>query len=177
MRVGKIALLTVLLLSTGLTSVVAHGIGTPVQLNVPSGPYLLSIWTDPEPLRVNETHVTVAVMNPETQTPIITGVQATVQLQSPTDPTVTRMAVTSPDNTDNKFLYATAFSDLSEPGLWQGVISVTGPAGPGEDVRFEIDVLPPQPFNWLWAGIFGLIVLVLGWLVWSWRSNKPNTSC
>ena len=29
----------------------AHGTGTPQLLNAPAGPYLLSVWTDPDPLR------------------------------------------------------------------------------------------------------------------------------
>lgn len=167
-------LLVVLPLVVYPVTVWAHGIGTPQQLNVPSGPYLLSIWSDPSPLRVNETHITVAVMDPETRTPIVAGVGATVQLQSLSDPAVIRTVVASPDNTANKLLYAATFDDLPEPGLWQIVVSVTGPNGPGEDVVFEIDVLPPSPFNGLRPAIIGLAGLLLGWVVWSWWKRQPR---
>lgn len=167
-------LLVVLPLVVYPVTVWAHGIGTPQQLNVPAGPYLLSIWSDPNPLRVNETHITVAIMNPETRMPIVAGVGATVQLQSPTDPAVRRTAVASPDNTANKLLYAAVFNDLPEPGLWQGVVSVTGPDGPGEDVAIEVEVLPAPPVNWRWLGIVTLVGVVLGWAVWSRWRRQPQ---
>jgi hypothetical protein len=44
----------------------AHGIGTPRVVNQPAGPYLLSAWTDPDPLRMDETHVVVGVTNAAT---------------------------------------------------------------------------------------------------------------
>ena len=152
----------------------AHGIGTPVEINVPSGPYLLSIWTDPDPLRVDETHVTVAVMKPETQEPIVAGVDVFVQLQSSTDPVVTRTAVASPDNSANRLLYAAIFTNLPEPGLWQGVVSVVGSDGSGEDIPFSVEVLPPQPINWLQYGIIGLLILMFGWFIWSARKTTAH---
>lgn len=152
----------------------AHGIGTPVKINVPSGPYLLSIWTDPEPLRVDETHVTVAVMWPETQEPIVAGVEVLVQLQSATDPIMTQTAVASPDNSANRLLYAAIFTDLPEPGQWQGIVTVVGSDGPGEDIPFSVEVLPPQPINWLRYGIIGLLILMLGWFIWSARKRTAH---
>ena len=59
----------------------AHGTGTPQLLNAPSGPYLLSVWTDPDPLRADEAHVVVAVLEPATREPIVTGVEVTVRLE------------------------------------------------------------------------------------------------
>lgn len=152
----------------------AHGIGTPVKINVPSGPYLLSIWTDPDPLRVDETHVTLAVMWPENREPILTDVEVFVQLQSSTDPVVTRTAIASPDNSANRLLYAAIFSDIPEPGLWQAVVTIIGPDGPGEDISFPVEVLPPQPINWLKYGIIGLLILMLGWFIWSARKTTAH---
>lgn len=173
-RFAVLLSLGLLILSVG--RVLGHGIGTPQQLNVPSGPYLLSIWTDPEPLRVNNTHVTVAVMNSETREPILTGVQVTVQLQPQpsVDPSTGRTAMASPDDTVNKLFYAAIFDDLPAPGLWQATVLVSGPAGPGEEVLFEVEVLPPQPFNWLWPGLIGLSVVAVGWLMRSWRKKPPQ---
>ena len=155
----------------------AHGIGTPVKINVPSDPYLLSIWTDPDPLRVDETHVTVAVMKPETQEPIVAGVEVLVQLQSSTDPIVTRTTVASPDNSANRLLYAAIFTDLPEPGLWQGIVSVVGPDGPGKDIPFSVEILPLQSINWLRYGIISLLILVFGWFIWSaWKTTSRDQS-
>lgn len=151
----------------------AHGIGTPVKINVASDPYLLSIWTDPDPLRVDETHVTVAVMEPETQTPIVTGLEVTVQLTAVADESLSFTATALADNSTNRLLYAAVFENLPTDGRWRGLISVDGPAGAASDVPFEVEVLPPAPFNWLWPGIGGLVVLLLVWWVRSWRRQAP----
>ena len=72
-----------------LTIVVhAHGTGTPQLLNAPTGPYLLSVWTDPDPLRVDEAHVVVAVVEPVTQEFSVSDVVVTVRLRWLADPTV-----------------------------------------------------------------------------------------
>lgn len=152
----------------------AHGIGSPQKINVPSGPYLLSIWTDPDPLRVDDTHVTVAVMEPETRQPIVVDVEVSVQLQSPGDPAVTQTAVAKADNSTNRLLYTAIFNALPESGRWQGVVSVVGTDGPGEDVAFSLEILPPQPINWLRYGIFGLASLLFGWFAWSSRKTTSN---
>lgn len=163
-----------LLFLLGIRPAAAHGIGTPQMINAPSGPYLLSIWTDPDPLRVDETHVTVAVMKIETQEPIVAGVEVLVQLQSSTDPVVTRTAVASADNSANRLLYTAIFNDLPEPGQWQGIVSVAGFDGPGEDISFSVEILPPQPINWLRYGIIGLLILVFGWFIWSARKTTVH---
>lgn len=175
MRVAKVILcLGVALLAFVVArQTLAHGIGTPVLINVPSGPYLLSIWTDPDPLRVNETHVTVAVMEPETQAPIVTGVQVQVQLTAVADESLSYTAAASADNSANRLLYAAVFENLPTDGRWRGLVSVDGPAGAGKGVPFEVEVMPPAPFNWLWPGIGGLVVLLLVWWVHSWRRQAP----
>ena len=66
----------------------AHGTGTPQLLNAPAGPYLLSVWTDPDPLRTDEAHVVVAVVEPATQEFIVSDVVVTVRLRLLADPTV-----------------------------------------------------------------------------------------
>lgn len=176
MKNKKIALATaiVLLAFLGVRSVWAHGIGTPVKINIPSGPYLLSIWTDPDPLRVDETHVTVAVMEPETQAPIVTGVQVRVQLTAVADESLSFTATASADNSANRLLYAAIFENLPTDGRWRGLVSVDGPAGAGKGVPFEVEVMPPAPFNWLWPGIGGMVVLLLVWWVHSWRRQAPS---
>lgn len=152
----------------------AHGIGTAQQINVSADPYLVSVWTDPDPLRVNETHVTVAVMDPVTQEPLVRDVQVTVHLQSATDESISLSASALPDNTANRLLYAAVFNNLPHPNQWRGTVSIDGPAGAGEDVRFEIDVLSPQPVNWSLIGGLALGTITLGWLAWSWRRSSET---
>ena len=68
------AVLFLFLLIAGLswtTGVVAHGTGAPQVINADSGPYLVSVWTEPDPARVGELHVTVGVAEPETQEVVV----------------------------------------------------------------------------------------------------------
>lgn len=159
-----------------LTIVVhAHGTGTPQLLNAPTGPYLLSVWTDPDPLRADEAHVVVAVVEPETQEFIVSDVTVTVRLRSLADPTVERVETAETDTT-NRLLFAAEFNDRVTPGRWQVGVSAAGARGAGDEVTFEIDVAPARGFNWLWLGVGGLGATVLLWLLASMRGPAQRRS-
>ncbi len=159
-----------------LTVVVhAHGTGTPQLLNAPTGPYLLSVWTDPDPLRADEAHVVVAVVEPETQEFIVSDVTVTVRLRSLADPTVERVETAETDST-NRLLFAAEFNDRVTPGRWQVGVSAAGARGAGDEVTFEIDVAPARGFNWLWLGVGGLGATVLLWLLASMRGPAQRRS-
>ena len=146
----------------------AHGTGTPQLLNAPAGPYLLSVWTDPDPLRADEAHVVVAVVQPDTQEFIVSDVAVTVRLRSLADPTVELVAVAGSDDT-NRLLFAAEFNDQVTPGRWQVGVSAAGALGASDEVTFEIDVAAARGFNWLWLGVGGLGAAVLLWLLASMR--------
>lgn len=170
-----IVVLLILLLTLPETPihVRAHGMGTPQKINEPAGPYLVSIWTDPDPLRVDEVHVTVAVTDRQTQAPILDS-RVTVQLASLEEESVSLSAPATQENSPLKFLYVAVF----EPpfaGPWRGTVIVDGPDGSGEPVSFDIDVLPPAPFNWLWVGTGGLGVLLAFWLARSWLRTADQS--
>ena len=159
-----------------LTVVVhAHGTGTPQLLNAPTGPYLLSVWTDPDPLRADEAHVVVAVVEPETQEFIVSDVTVTVRLRSLADPTVERVETAETDST-NRLLFAAEFNDRVTPGRWQVGVSAAGARGAGDEVTFEIEVAPARGFNWLWLGVGGLGATVLLWLLASMRGPAQRRS-
>lgn len=147
----------------------AHGIGTPQRLNVPSGPYLLSMWTDPDPLRADESHVVVAVLDPATREPIVTGVEVIVRMVSLDD----GMVVSLPAQTDstNRLFYAAEFNDRVTPGQWQVVVSAAGDRGTSDEVTFEVAIEPARGFNWLWAGAAGLAAVLGLWLLSAMRST------
>nr|MBP6789000.1 hypothetical protein [Promineifilum sp.] len=153
----------------------AHGTGTPQLLNAPTGPYLLSVWTDPDPLRADEAHVVVAVVEPETQEFIVSDVTVTVRLRSLADPTVERVETAETDTT-NRLLFAAEFNDRVTPGRWQVGVSAAGARGAGDEVTFEIDVAPARGFNWLWLGVGGLGATVLLWLLASMRGPAQRRS-
>jgi len=162
------AFLCVPLLFLHLLSASAHGTGTPQLLNAPAGPYLLSVWTDPDPLRADETHVVVAVLEPATQEFIVSDVAVKVRLRSLADPTVELVETAGTDNT-NRLLFAAEFNDRVTPGRWQVGVSAAGARGAGDEVTFEIEVAPARGFNWLWLGVAGLGAAVVAWLLASMR--------
>jgi len=151
----------------------AHGIGTPRLLNETAGPYLLSVWTDPDPLRADQTHVVVAVTDPATREPIVAGVEIAITLTSLADPAVTHTAVAGPDNV-NRLLFAAEFNDVLTAGGWHVAVVVAGADGDAPEVTFEIEVEPARGFNWLWIGVGGLAVILLVWLAVSSRPARAR---
>jgi hypothetical protein len=149
----------------------AHGIGTPQLLNAAAGPYLLSAWTDPDPLRANETHVVVAVSDPQTREPIVYDVEVTVTLTSLTDPTVSASAVAGVDSV-NQLLYAAEFNDQLTPGRWRATVNVAGGRGASDPVSFELEIEPARRVNWLWIGAGGMAALVALWALASARDGR-----
>lgn len=151
----------------------AHGIGTPQLLNVPSGPYLLSVWTDPDPLRADEAHVVVAVLEPATREPIVTGVEVTVRLE-PQSGDGEAVSVTASTDETNRLFYAAEFNDRVAPGRWRVGVAVAGERGAGDEVTFEIAIEPARGFNWLWLGAGGLLLAVGLWLATTMRAGSAK---
>lgn len=162
--------LAILVVLNHVTS--SHGYGTPQRLNEATGPYVLSIWTDPAPLREDETHVVVAVIDPATQELIVSDVAVTVRMQSLDNPEQSYVQVAGPDNT-NRLLFAAEFNDQVSSGRWQVGVSAAGSAGQGEEVTFEVEIEPSRGLNWLWIGAGGMAVLLIVWLGSSMHS-KPS---
>ncbi len=174
-RTGPLLILAALLLLVvwGAPAARGHGMGRPQVLNQPAGPYLLSAWTDPDPLRADETHVVVAVINPDNQEPIVTGVEVSVLMRSLDDPArqVTRTAGT---DYVNQLLYAAEFDDEVSEGRWRVELSVDGERGAGDGVGFDVDVGPPRTFNWLWIGVGGVGLIVVAWMVSAMRGDAAD---
>ncbi|MFO7661615.1 MAG: hypothetical protein R6X18_03370 [Chloroflexota bacterium] len=144
--------------------VMAHGYGTPRVLNAATGPYNLSIWTDPQPLRSDETHVIVAVIDPQTQGLIVSEVAVTVRMSSFDPPGIELSQIAEPDST-NRLLFAAVFDGEVKPGRWLVGVSAAGALGDGDEVTFEVDITPARRFNWLWVGGVGVGLLLLIWIV------------
>lgn len=142
----------------------AHGIGTPQAMNVESGPYLLSVWSDPDPLRLDQTHLVVAVMDPATREPLIEDVDVSVRLERPGDPASAQTESAEADNTVNQLLYVVSFADLPTTGQWQATVIVDGARGLANDLVIPLTIAPPQRFSWVQVGLGGLVVITLGWL-------------
>jgi hypothetical protein len=157
----------------------AHGGGVPRLTNADAGPYWVSVWTQPDPLRVGQAHITVAVSEPsaaaaeqrEAGAPIL---GATVRVAfEPLDTTGETLTVAAThEGAANKLFYE-ADLELPETGRWQVVVTVEGPDGVGS-TSFETQVAPPAPFSWTWVGGLGVAALAAVWIVQKYRGQRES---
>lgn len=170
--IAAVAVLAIALAGSRLPAALAHGIGTPQVLNAPAGPYMLSAWTDPDPLRADETHVVVAVIDPDTREMIVSGVEVAVTMTSLDAPSVILREVAGTDSV-NQLLYAAEFNGQVSEGAWRVGVVATGAQGTSDEVTFEVEIDPARGNRWLWIGLGGMAVLVAGWLFLSMQPEQP----
>jgi hypothetical protein len=165
----------------------AHGGGTPRLTAAPVGPYRLYAWSDPEPWRVGQVHLSLAVTQPnpdsnsnQVEIPV-TDVDITVTFTPLIDNGANNEgAAPAPvvfKAVNQEFLgaiYYEADPVLSYEGDWQINVAVTGEEGSG-DVDFPMETLAERTLNWtLIVGAGGLLIVILALIaVWS-RSQKPE---
>jgi hypothetical protein len=164
----------------------AHGGGTPQLNNAEAGPYLVSVWTEPDPIRVGEFHVTVAVLEPPEPSPsgredgnLVLDATVQVDVKPINQAGQTLVAYATRENAVNKLLYE-ADLELPSEGQWRVDIQVEGPAGIG-NAGFDIEAAAPRSVinasGWLpgpvWAGL-GLVLLAVGWSVYTFRSRDDR---
>lgn len=142
----------------------AHSAGTLRLANVAAGPYHLSAWSAPEPPRVGDFHISVAVDEPKGEN---------TSAASPSTPAVQITMTAITQRRDNLIQQATlqttffqsyyeSYFTIPATGRWQVTVNVTGSAGAGV-AQFAFDVLPPQRINWelvFWC-VTALIALIL----------------
>jgi len=148
----------------------AHGGGVPRLTNAEAGPYWVSVWAQPDPLRVGQAHITVAVSRPAQSTagrqeagPPVLGAEVQVQFRPLDHGGDTLQVLATHEDAANKLFYE-ADLELPESGRWEVVVSLEGTAGSGS-AGFETTVSPPQSTNWLWIGGLGLGALAVLWMV------------
>ena len=148
-------------------SATAHGSGTPRLVNVSAGPYRLWVWSLPDPIRVGETHFSVAVeeATPSPTTPPPFTVQLTISALDHSRPSFTLVT-----NQQVRFLQTYYEADFTMPavGEWQATVNVSSAAGVGT-AMFPFTVLPPQRVNW--ALVIGGAAMLFA-LIWGVRLNR-----
>jgi hypothetical protein len=172
----KVFILVTLLVGNTTSGTLAHGGGVPQVTNAKAGPYRVSVWTQPEPLRAGEIHFTVAVSQPgsvdqEAGAPILNAV-VELQLIPATGLDDAVRVFATHDEAVNKLFYE-ADVDLLTAGVWQVVVSVKGPSGL-EQTEFTIDVLPASGFNWWIVFGGGVIVLSVAGLIMAKSSGQKG---
>jgi hypothetical protein len=157
LRVGSIV--AVLLLPAGHAD--AHGGRLRCEL-VPAGPYVVSVWTAPDPARVGALDISASILRSDTRRPVD---DASMRL--------TARALTASGYVEGVgSRAASGFFDLLVPrlyharvripaqGRWHVTVSVEGSAGRG-DVDFEMDVEPPFAIPWAVRVAIGALAIVL----------------
>lgn len=142
--------------------------GAPRLTNARAGPYLVSMWSQPDSPRVGELDMSVAVMTLEARDPVL---DAKVQLTAePIEREGTPISAgASRGAGTNKLLYHAGLKPPIE-GRWRVTVFVEGPAGSGS-ASVELEVKPPRAMNSLLTGAgLGLALVFLVWL----RFRRPS---
>lgn len=150
----------------------AHGGGTPQLSNEPAGPYLLSVWSDPNPAVVGKLHLTVALADAESGA-AITG--ADITLTARQDETTLTASASHEGALVPEFYEADL--DLPSAGEWQFQIDISGDGGSGQ-AGFTLDVAA-RATNWLLIALAGVGVAMVGWvgvLLWRGRADLQGRS-
>lgn len=163
------------------STVLAHGGGTPQLTDADAGPYRVFAWTEPEPWRADEVHLTVVVTLPPPADSVVDDSVVNNQLAKPVNDANVGVGFISLENSELGFdlpaqLQAlgnnTSYeldTTLPAAGLWQIDISVDGPDGQGE-ASFQIEALPARELNWtLILGGVALMLLAVGAIGWARR--------
>jgi hypothetical protein len=157
--------LLLLMLSLLPTPAKAHGGGAPQLSDVAAGPYRLFVWTQPEPARPGEVHLTVAVTSPQqgaTAKELETAVtDAHVEVQfAPIEQLAQAFWVTATQPSAATNFNYEADVELAQAGLWQVTVMVKGAEGDGS-AYFELQVLPARGVSWpLIVGILAALAVV-----------------
>ncbi len=135
----------------------------------PVGPYEVTVFTSPEPLRAGELDVSVLLQRPDSPQ-IVEGARIEVVVTTAGGETVGRFPATHEQAT-NKLYYAAKFP-LEQPGLYRITVEIDGSEGDGT-VGFEATVEPAAGSAWwrswwLW-GMLALLQLPLIWWLFSER--------
>ena len=118
----------------------AHADGGAVQFEKSAGPFVITVFTTPAPLRAGPVDISVMIQNRENQQPVL-DCQARVQLRK--EGAMNLRSEVTHEAAQNKLLYA-AQVNVPEPGLWELEVAIEH----GDDsinVVGEITVAPANP--------------------------------
>ncbi len=121
---------------------VVHGDGGLVRVSQTAGPFTVTVFTAPTPLRAGPVDVSVLVQETHGGD-VIADADVSVVLRARDDPARQVRATALHEQATNKLLYA-ALLDLPAAGAWQVEVAVTH-AGSTATLAFDVDAAPPLP--------------------------------
>jgi hypothetical protein len=131
----------------------ARGDGGIVRASRRSGPYVVTVFTTPTPLRVGRADVSLMVQTAETDR-VVTDAETTIRLRKPGRGNPTACYPATRAQATNKLL-AAAIVEFPSPGAWTVEADVKGALG-SSHVQFTADVRAAAP-RW---------VDLLPWITW-----------
>ena len=152
--------LTIAVLAFGLGGVVWADGGL-LRAHQPAGPFIISIFTAPEPLRVGPVEVSVLVQS--SGGAALTGAVVDVLLESATAPSERRRARATSAAASNSLTHS-AIVDLPAAGQWMLAVSVSF-GGDATTVRTLLPVAPaPSPISriWPWLLVPPVVIALFG---------------
>jgi hypothetical protein len=160
-HVRRALAVTVLLVILTATPLLANG-GTVRVSRAAVGPYLVSVYTSPTPLRTGEVDVSILVQDADRETVMFVPVWVRA-LPLGFDAAPVRHEATRAQATNR--LFQAAKFPIREPGEWELRVEVGGEEG-GE-VTFQVALTDPTILDrpYLLAAMVLLPLLLLGWLL------------
>ncbi|MFQ5398165.1 MAG: hypothetical protein ACE5E7_01050 [Anaerolineae bacterium] len=137
----------------------AHGGGMVQVSREPAGPYLVTVWLSPTPVRAGKPfHLSISIVSDDGRETPVLDAQVAVQL-SARDSKAVVTSTTAPASAANRLIYEV---DLTAPeqGAYRADITINGPAGEGE-IGLDIAVEPPAGVNWLTIVLISLGIAVI----------------
>jgi cytochrome c oxidase assembly factor CtaG len=157
-RIRRAAVCSAALLFVGVRPAWGHH-GGEVRLMEKTGPFLITVFSDPTPLRVGPVDISVMVQDGDSGRPILDA-EVTVQLQqygAGGPPIITQV---TRQNATNKLLYA-ASVDLPASGLWELQVTAQHQAQ-AADVACMVTAGPPRSVPrswWQYAAILSAMIV------------------
>lgn len=155
----------------------AHGGGVPRLTDEVAGPYRIFAWTQPDPLRVGEIHLSIGVVtaakNAAGLDEAVTDATVTVYL-APTTGEIAPIQVVAVRQEQLGSYYYEADATLPTTGEWRFTIEVSGASGKGS-AAFVSAVLAARQINWYLIVTAGLLLVGLLGLIGVWNRMQVST--
>ncbi len=170
----SVFVLLVLLLTTAVPPLLAHGGGLIYVAGEEAGDYRVTVWVAPDEVEAGKTlHFTVAVVEAENNDMILDA-NVDIEVFSVATGELILSGPATTEQSVNKLFYEADFPESPEAGMYTTVTTVNGRYGTG-DVSFDFEIVPAKTtINWLYIGIGGLIAIVVIGFFLSNRSPKQT---
>jgi len=152
----------------------AHG-GKLERGLAPAGPYVVSVWTQPDPARVGTLDISAAILRADTRE-AVPDAEIRVTARDSTSPQSVEERGRPPSGGLFDLLAPPLYhAKLAIPtsGRWHLIVSLEGPAGRG-DVGFDMDIAPPLTIPWGLIAVSGSVsfLVTVAWFAVRGRTRR-----